>query len=135
MPISLDSIRSKLNQRVSVLDSGFDRHLINPVVRRQIDKFALQEGYVSALWQAWCGFCRDLLIHSVRGGITRSGVFTTSPHSGLGEMEIAYVAKKLSRNEPINTIKPLVGGHQEHTWCDLSKLNLIASGIGCSNSG
>ncbi len=134
MPTSLDVIQKKLNRRLSVLDSGFDRHLIEPVAVQRVDKFALQEGYVSALWQAWCGFCRELLIQSAQGSITRSGIVTTSPHSGLGEMEIAYVAKRLSNNVAVNRIRPLTGSHQEHTWGDLSKLNLVASRIGCSNS-
>ncbi|MBM2294364.1 hypothetical protein JQX09_20785 [Sulfitobacter pseudonitzschiae] len=135
MPISLDALQYKLQRRLKVLDSGFDRHVLNPVAVRQADKFALQEGYVSALWQAWCSFCRELIIHSAMGAITRSGAITTSPHNALREMEIAYVAKRLSNGDPLNNIRPLIGSHQEHTWGDLSKVNLVASGIGCSNGG
>lgn len=134
MPTSLESIRLKLNRRLLVLDSGFDRHLIEPVAIQKMDKHALQEGYVSALWQAWCSFCRALLIHSTKGAMTSSGLPTTSPHSERGEMEIAYLAKRISNGDAINVIKPLVGNHQEHTWGDLSKLNLVASGLGCSNT-
>ncbi|MEQ3679888.1 hypothetical protein [Pseudophaeobacter sp.] len=134
MPTSLKTLRLKLQRRLLVLDRGFDRHLIDPVAVQRVDKYALQEGYVSALWQAWCSFCRELLIHSTQGAITASGVNATSPHSACGEMEIAYVAKRLSNRLSVNAIRPLVGGHQEHTWGDLSKLNLVASGIGCSNA-
>lgn len=134
MLTSLDTIRIKLKRRLSALDSGFDRHIIAPVVVQRVDKYALQEGYVSALWQAWCRFCRELIIHSVMGAMTRSGVATTSPHAGLGEMEIAYVAKSLASRKVVNAIRPLAGSHQEHTWGDLSNLNLVASGIGCSNA-
>lgn len=133
MPISLDVLRNKLLRRLNVLDNGFDRHVVSPVAVRQIDKFALQEGYVSALWQAWCIFCRELIIHSSRGAITSSGLYTTSPHVALGEMEVAYLAKQLSNSQPIRSIRPLAGSHQEHTWGDLSKVNLVASNIGCSN--
>lgn len=134
MTISLDGLRDKLQRRLKVLDSGFDRHVLDPVAVRRADKFALQEGYVSALWQAWCSFCRELIIHSAQGARTRSGTTTTSPHSALGEMEIAYVAKRLSNGNPINRITPLAGSHQEHTWGDLSKVNVVATGIGCSNT-
>lgn len=133
MPLLLDVLRNKLQSRLNALDNGFDRHVVSPVAVRHVDKFALQEGYVSALWQAWCSFCRELIIHSSRGAITSSGVGTTSPHNALGEMEIAYIAKQLSNNAPITTIRPLAGSHQEHTWGDLSKVNLVASTIGCSN--
>lgn len=134
MPTSLENIRLKLQRRLTVLDSGFDRHLLVPVAVQRVDKFALQEGYVSALWQVWCNFCRELLIHSTKGAVTSSGNNTTSPHVALGEMEIAYIAKRLSNNLAISSIKPLSGSHQEHTWGDLAKLNLVASGIGCSNA-
>jgi hypothetical protein len=134
MPILLESIRLKLQRRLLVLDSGFDRHLMAPVAVQKVDKYALQEGYASALWQAWSGFCRELLINSTQGTITRLGATTTSPHTALREMEIAYVAKKLSYGQPVNTITALDGSHQEHTWGDLKKLQLVASGIGCSNA-
>lgn len=134
MPTSLDAIRLKLKRRLLVLDCGFDRHLIEPVLVQRVDKYALQEGYVSALWQTWCNFCRELLIHSTQGAVTRSGVATTSPHAALSDMEVAYVAKRLSNSNSVNAIRPLVGNHQEHTWGDLSKLNLVATGIGCSNA-
>jgi hypothetical protein len=134
MPTSLNTIRLKLQRRVAVLDSGFERHIIQPFVLRHVDRFALQEGFVSALWQAWCSFCRELLIHSSQGAITSNGHNTTSPHSALGEMEVAYVAKRISSNLPVNSIRPLIGSHQEHTWGDLTKLNAVASGIGCSNA-
>lgn len=134
MPISLEALRGKLQRRLLVLDSGFDRHVVDPVAILRADKFALQEGYVSALWQAWCNFCRELLIQSTKGAVTSSGTTTTSPHIALSEREIAYVAKRLSNNLAINSIRPLIGSHQEHTWGDLSKLNLVASNIGCSNA-
>jgi hypothetical protein len=135
MTISLEKLRVKLYRRLVALDSGFDRHVVNPVTSRLTDKFALQEGYVSALWQAWCHFCRELIIHSAQGAITNNGIITTSPHSALSEMQIAYVAKQLSEGRSIANAKPLTGSHQEHTWGDVTKANKVASSIGCSNSG
>lgn len=134
MPISLESIQLKLQQRLRVLDSAFERQLIDQIAKYRVDKFAIQEGYISSLWQIWCKFSRDLFINSAQGAITQTGAVTTSPHAALGEMEIAFVAKKLSNRETINHIRPLQGSHQEHTWGDLSKMNLVATGIGCSNS-
>jgi len=134
MTTSLESIQRKLYRRLNVLDNGFERQLLDPVAKYRIDKFAIQEGYISALWQAWSNFCRELLIASVQGAITKSGETTTSPHAQRDEMEIAFVAKQLSNQHAVNAIRPLVGNYQEHTWGDLRKMNLVTSQIGCSNA-
>lgn len=133
MPTSLKGLQDKLQRRLQVLDSAFERHLVTPSVSKRVDRFAIQEGFVSALWQTWCIFCRDLLIYSSQGAITRGGMLTASPHSTLGALEIAYVAKQLANRNNVVRIRPLSGQHQEHTWGDLTKLNLVVSGIGCSN--
>ena len=134
MTISLKSVQLKLRCRLRTLDSAFERQLLDPVAKHRVDRFAIQEGYISALWQAWCAFCRELLICSVQGATTKSGNITTSPHAALDEMEIAFVAKQLSNNGQINQIRSLTGNHQEHTWGDLSKMHLVVSSIGCSNA-
>jgi hypothetical protein len=48
-------------------------------------------------------------------------------------MEIAYVAKELALRRPINSVRVLSGRHLEPTWGDLTKLNLIVTGIGSTN--
>jgi hypothetical protein len=134
MPTSLESIQQTLNRRLRVLDAGFERQLLNSDVKFRLDKSAIQEGYISALWQAWCNFCRELMIASVQGATTKSGVDTTCTHAALGEMEIAYVAKQLSNQHAVTTVRPLSGSHQEHTWGDVGKMNYVLGGIGCSNA-
>ena len=135
MTASLEFVRLKLRRRLRTLDSGFERQLLDPVAKRRIDKFAIQEGHISALWQAWCVFCRELLIYSVQGATTTSGTITTSPHTALDEMEIAFVAKQLShrRPRPVNQIRPLTHNRNEHTWGDLGSMHRVVSRIGCSN--
>lgn len=134
MPISLSQLENKLKQRLRVLDSSFTRHLIAPLVSNRVDTFAIQEGYVSSLWQTWCAFCRQLAISSVQGSITKAQATTTSPYSAYSEMEVAYVAKKLAKNQPIGNIRALTGSHDEPTWGDLNKINSIFTGLGTSNS-
>lgn len=134
MPTSLDRIRTELLGRIRYLDSALTRHTISPSVMRRIDKSALQEGYVSAMWQSWCAFCRKLFIESAKGAITANGIATTSPYSANAEPEIAYVALQSSLNNGLTRVKSLSGTHLEPTWGDPRKAQLIASGLNVSNS-
>jgi hypothetical protein len=133
MTTSLDAIRRKLCSRVRTLDAAFDRNFLVPSSRRRIDRFALQEGLVSVLWQSWCAFSRATLIGSASGSVRASGQQVTSPYAGRSEMEIAYVAKVLSEGHQVKRIKELRGRHQEPTWGDLDKVNKIASGLNSTN--
>lgn len=133
MPTSLEGIRQKLGARLKTLDAAFDRHVVTPSAKMMVDRFALQEGLVSSLWQAWCVFCRQTLIGSATGTIGSGGQQVTSPYAGRAEMEIAYIARELSQGKTANVIKTLQGSHLEPTWGDLKKANLIASGIASTN--
>lgn len=135
MPISLEQIRKKFFQRINIADGAFERHVVSPALSYRMDKNALQEGLLSNLWQSWNLFCRDILIASAQGANTTAGVLTTSPYAGLTVPEIAFVSRRLSRNENVGTIKPLLGRHLEPTWGDPVKINRISIGIGASNSG
>lgn len=134
MPTSLNAFRQKLLQRLQTLDSAFEREALAQHVKR-VDRWALQEGLISALWQSWCRFCREVLINSAIGTNTASGQAVTSPYRGRSEPEIAYIAKCLANTKPVKQIKVIAGAHQEPTWGDLSKVNLITTGLGTSNSG
>ncbi|QFT62722.1 hypothetical protein FIU91_07260 [Roseivivax sp. THAF30] len=134
MPILLETAQRKLSRRLQTLDSGFNRNVSKRSTARTVDRFALQEGYVSSLWQAWCSFCRELMISSALGATTANGVLVASSHTSRSEMEIAYIAKQLAYGNPIRSIRPLTGSHQEHTWGDLGRLNNVVSGMGCSNA-
>ncbi|WP_404933716.1 hypothetical protein [Nitratireductor sp. L15S-10] len=123
----------KLQRRVRALDSGFDRQIHTPFFQRRVDRFSLQEGFVSAIWQTWCAFCRDLLICSTQGATTKNGQITQSPYSSLTMLEIAYLAKEFSHSRNPKKVKPLSGSHLEHTWGDISKINIVANGLKCSN--
>jgi hypothetical protein len=135
MPTYLDSIQRKLVRRIQTIDSGFDRAISSRLsFSFRTERYALQEGQVSHLWQAWNLFCRDVVIFSAHGAFTRSGNQTTSPYLGLAEDVISAVAKKTSRGQGIGKLLPLGGRHLEPTWGDASVLNKICNGLGISNS-
>jgi hypothetical protein len=133
MPIFLETLSQKFQRRLATLDSAFDRNIPSKTPRHRVDRFALQEGYISALWQSWCQHCRIVAISSTRGAITRSGTVTTSLYSVCTEMEIAYVAKQASQKRKFNIVQPLAGSHLEMTWGDPGRLILSVSALGPSN--
>src|SRR3546814_16494669 len=68
-----------------------------------------------------------------RSTISGSGQNITSPYAGRSEMEIAYVAKLLAQGKSVYKIRALHGSHLEPTWGDLTKANLIVTGIESTN--
>lgn len=133
MSMSLEVIRNKLTRRLAVVDAAFERQLLAPSLSYRVDRQSLNEGIISYLWQSWCSFCREILISSVKGAMTRNGTLTASPFSHHSEAEIAYIAQQLANNNKINIVKSVSGSHQEPTWGDFKKINNILSGIGLSN--
>ena len=135
MTVSLETIQKKLSRRVRTVDSAFTRYVVTPSVKYRTEKYALQEGLISNLWQIWSNFCRDIILASTQGARTETGTITTSPYSTLSAMEIAFIAKKLALKQKISRISPLQGSYLEPTWGDSNKINLIISGLRCSNQG
>lgn len=120
--------------RLSTLDKAFERHVVAPSVSRSVDRYALQEGLISSLWQAWGEFCRDVVIGAVKGANTTIGTLVNSPtYSARTELEIAFVAKRLASAQPVGTIRSIAGRHQEPTWGDVNKLIPIVSGLAPTN--
>ena len=133
MPTSLESLQRKLSLRLETLDSAFRRHAIMPVAVMSTDKFALQEGLMSSLWQSWCLFCREVVISSALGAQTQGGVITASPYVGLSEGEIAYISKVFAKAGPLKKVISIVHKREEPTWGDIGKLSKIINGLNCSN--
>src|SRR3546814_1022015 len=96
MATSLDATYCKLRSRLRVLDSAFERHLFVPSKTRRIDRFALQEGLISGLWQSWCAFCRSTVIGSARGTISRSEEHTSELQSLMRISYAVFCLKKKS---------------------------------------
>lgn len=133
MPISLESLQTKLAARVSTLNSAFDRSIVSRGATRRVDRHALQEGLISALWQSWGGFCRATILHSASGNATVAGVAVTSPYAGRPDAEIAWIAKRLAEQAGVANIRALTAMREEPTWGDVTKLNLITAGMPTSN--
>lgn len=134
MPTLLSKHRLKLAVRLNTLDAGFRRHLRVSDNLPRLDRYALREGLVSALWQCWGQFVRAILIESARGAFRDNGDLTVSPYQANSEAEIAFVCMKLAHRKSVGLVRAISSPHVEPTWGDVDKAILIASGIGITNS-
>lgn len=132
MAIYLESLRIRFLHRLRVVDSAFQRNLIDSSVTYRAQRYALQEGLISHLWQYWCIFCRDVTMASIQGAHTTSGVITTSQCSNLSNSQIKYIAKRLANGDnmsQISSVNSLTTSRSEPTWGDIKKICLIIDGI------
>lgn len=135
MTIYFDKTLSKLRARTMVLDSAFERNLLISKPNKCTDRYALQEGLMSSLWQAWCVYCRTILFGSFTSGVTINGVQVTSNYSHLNDRELVFLAQKASSSSNIaNVTVKSVPDHVELTWGDAIKLNPIISAFNPSNA-
>lgn len=133
MPTSLENIRLHFNARLVRIDMAYDRHVATGRSRFRQDRYALQEGMISHLWQTWCYFCRTVIVESVKGAETSLGAITHSVYSHHTDREIAYIARKLSCKQNIGIVKSITGSHMEPTWGDINKIPNIVGGLQTSN--
>lgn len=134
MTVYFKSVHDILVQRISRLDCAFDRHFLSIEGKKNIDKFAFQEGLISAMWQSWGAFCKDLLFGSIRGGETIHGQHITHPqYSTLTDYELFYIANVLSCNQNVTQIKS-AKPQGEATWGDVGKLGHIFTSLNTPNA-
>lgn len=135
MTISFEEALIKMNTRLRKLDKSFERNLLSDEKGKCIDRYSLQEGLISSLWQTWCFFCREIFIGSIKGGVNISGTVVSSPYNLHTEREIIYIAGRFSQgatNTNGMTIKS-AAAHSELTWGDAIKLNPIMSSFNPTN--
>ncbi|GAA0328620.1 hypothetical protein L9H26_07895 [Morganella psychrotolerans] len=135
MTIFFEETLTKMNNRLQKLDKSFERYLLSDEKYKCIDRYSLQEGLISSLWQTWCYFCREILIGSIKGGVTTRGINVSSSYFAHTEREIIYLAGRFSQGVTnVNgiTIRS-APAHFELTWGDAVKLNPIISAFNPTN--
>jgi hypothetical protein len=125
---SLPYFQAKLNQRTITIEASFRRLSATRTGMKKSDRFAHQEGLISALWQSWCSFCRSTIIWSLKGTQSSSGLAITSSIAHHSLDEICFAAMKASKNQTVGAIRPITGDHLEPTWGDLRKINTMLMG-------
>lgn len=135
MTVSLDLYLSRLERRFSLAEAACRRFYLVRRGARTIDRSAMQEGLVSFVWQAWNGFCRDIIVVSASGkALTKAGAVISSPHDQRSEAEICYIAREFSNRRRPSKIRAIIGQHEEPTWGDLGKINYILGYLNTSNA-
>lgn len=116
-----------------MLDEHFNRDVLNRGGRRILHRGTIGEGIISSLWQSWCYFCRSIVLGSAAGAVTKNGEVISSPYSHLNERQLITLALKFCRRERIPSVIQMANGWVDLAWGDVSKLNLIISGMEMSN--
>ncbi|EOJ9612173.1 MULTISPECIES: hypothetical protein [unclassified Serratia (in: enterobacteria)] len=136
MTISFEKALSKLKARTVVLDSAFERNLLVANPNKCADRYAVQEGLMSSLWQAWCMYCRTIIFGSLTDGLTVNGNRVSSAYSHLTDRELVFLAQKASQGANLAaTIVRSAQPHIEMTWGDALKLNPVITAFNPTNSG
>lgn len=130
---SLPSFLAKLECRLSTLEAAFLRVSLSRSSIRKVDRFVIQSGLISETWQAWNSFSRSVILASLKGSYSASGVEVNSVYSTRTIDEIRFAAMKAAKGSSVGNLKPISGDHLEPTWGDLSKANLIISSLTPSN--
>lgn len=135
MTIFFDKALSKLKARTAVLDSAFERNLLVANPNKCADRYAVQEGLMSSLWQAWCMYCRTIIFGSLTDGLTVNGNRVSSTYSNLTDRELVFLAQKASQGSNLATITVRSAPpHIEMTWGDAIKLNPVITAFSPSNA-
>lgn len=94
----------------------------------------LTEVLISDIWQAWCNFCRELILSSCRGTIARNGQLVNKRFGDNSLQRIGYEAKQANYNHNVTA-----NGHlnfmirNEPTWGDLNSIIRIVQRLQPSN--
>ena len=92
-----------------------------------LEQVAFLDGLLSYTWQAWCRFCRDLVVSSCLGARLKSGAALPVCVAPATPERISHIAVQV-RNK-----RPSVAGREnnilrvEPTWGDVSLLTRIVS--------
>lgn len=102
-------------QRAEIILSGMPNNT-------QWRNYYLSHALVSDVWQNWCLFCREVVICSCAGSITRTG-HQIPPRPSVNRWKrIAYEANQARKGKPLRPGCEISSMRQEPTWGDQSIL-------------
>lgn len=94
----------------------------------------LTEGIISDLWQSWCTFCRNVILFSCEGTVTRNGSTVISREGSNSWQRIGYEAACAARGANVHPTRHLSYRRHEPTWGDQNKIIDIVMRVGPTNS-
>lgn len=98
------------------------------------DDWARAEALMNYTWQTWCLFCRQLVMTSALGGVTRSGAAIPGCITPPDWKRVSYIAScAFSGNTP-KLLKTNSSMKKEPTWGNVDKLVDIMNALNTSNA-
>jgi hypothetical protein len=89
------------------------------------------EGWLSELWQAWCHFCRRVVMASCTGGAGTSGAPIAATHTTNDH--VSFIAAKQKRGVPPTTLGTNTVLRHEPTWGHVDKLLEVMRALAPAN--
>lgn len=90
------------------------------------DQVAFLDGLLSYTWQAWGRFCRDLVMHSCLGAVTKAGVAIPACVTPVTVQRVSYIAIRAKRGQSDGTGSNSIWRY-EPTWGDVTVLSRIVT--------
>jgi hypothetical protein len=94
----------------------------------------LTEGLVSDLWLRWCLACKQIVLSSCRGCLSRNSIFYNERFGDNSWQRIGYEARQACQNNRITPNRTISSLRQEPTWGDRDNIIAIIQSINPSNS-
>lgn len=98
------------------------------------DQLCLLEGVVSRIWQAWCRFCRRLILESCQGTVDLSGVTIPALATAASDAHVSAAAILAWRKRPVRWRATNTLLRREPTWGDVDVLLDIVNALTPNNS-
>jgi len=133
MPRTLADHHRRLVARLSTAEAAFTRLVVPTTTQNSYDRLLTLEGLVYVSWQIWCAFCRDVLISSGIGTVTRSGIRLPSSVTPPTWERVSHMAIRANVSA---TPRPGITNSflwKEPTWGDVTKAASIAVVINPGN--
>ena len=88
---------------------------------------------LSDIWQRWCQFCREVIISSCSGTVTRAGVRVPARAAVNDWKRIAYEANQARFGRRLDPHRVVSAMRQEPTWGDQNTLLTVLPVLSPSN--
>lgn len=133
--MNLASLQFMLHEQLSRCEQAFRTALPLRSPTDRIKRRHLLEGALSDAWQAYCGFARNLVIHSSIGCTTASGTIHPASVFPPTWQRASYIAARASKGQPIQPGQINGDLWREPTWGDSGKATNIVTALNPGNKG
>ena len=130
---NLSKVYHRLLSRLGSYEKIFSGWAVSPEFASNRERWVFQEGLVSAIWQSWNAFCRELVISSCLGCQTKTGSVLPGCVTPLKWERVSHLAVRAASSVPPKTGVLNSSLRREPTWGDLSTLMDVIKALGPPN--